>query len=68
MNGAVRDCPMADVGMDLCVLGVKHVLNGFEVGNGPYDRSQIWDRIDARFSLSQGAAVAAFMAVWVCFV
>ena len=35
---------------------------------GPYDRSQIWDRIEARFSLSQGAAVAVFMAVWVCFV
>ena len=68
MNGAVRDCPMVDVGMDLCVLGVKHVLNGVEVRIGPYDRSQIWDRIDARFSLSQGAAVAAFMAVWVCFV
>ena len=49
MNGAVRDCSMADVGMNLCVLGVNHVLNGFEVGNGPYDRSQIWDRIDARF-------------------
>ena len=49
MNGAVRDCSMADVGMNLCVLGVKHVLNGFEVGNGPYDWSQIWDRIDARF-------------------
>ena len=50
MNGAVRDCSMADdVGMNLCVLGVKHVLNGFEVGNGPYDRSQMWDRIDARF-------------------
>ena len=59
MNGAVRDCPMADVGMNVCVLGVKYVLNGFEVGNGPYD---------PRFSLSQGAAVAAFMAVWVCFV
>ena len=29
MNGAVRDCPMANVGMNLCVLGVKHVLNGF---------------------------------------
>ena len=54
--------------MNLCVLGVKHVLNGFEVGNGPYDRSQIWDRIDARFSLGQGAAVAALMAVWVCLV
>ena len=49
MNGAVRDCSMAYVGMNLCVLGVNHVLNGFEVGNGPYDRSQIWDRIDARF-------------------
>ena len=53
----------------MVALGANHVLNGFEVGNGPYDRSQIWDRIDARFfSLSQGAAVAAFMAVWVCFV
>ena len=52
----------------MVALGVNHVLNGFEVGNGPYDRSQIWDRIDARFSLSQGAAVAVFMAVWVCFV
>ena len=49
MNGAVRDCSMADVGMNLFVLGVNHVWNGFEVGNGPYDRSQIWDRIDARF-------------------
>ena len=34
MNGAVRDCSMADVGMNLCVLGVNHVLNGFEAGNG----------------------------------
>ena len=39
MNGVVRDCSMADVGMNLCVLDVNHVLNGFEVGNGPYDRS-----------------------------
>ena len=34
MNGAVRDCSMADVGMNLCVLGVNLVLNGFEAGNG----------------------------------
>ena len=34
MNGAVRGCFMADVGMNLCVLGVNHVLNGFEAGNG----------------------------------
>ena len=33
-NGAVRGCFMADVGMNLCVLGVNHVLNGFEAGNG----------------------------------
>ena len=39
-----------------------------KVGNGPYDRSQIWDRIDARFFWSQGVVVAAFMAVWVWFV
>ena len=32
-NGAVRGCFMADVGMNLCVLGVNHVLNGFEAGN-----------------------------------
>ena len=33
-NGAVRGCFMADVGMNLCVLGVNHVLNGFEARNG----------------------------------
>ena len=33
-NGAVRGWFMADVGMNLCVLGVNHVLNGFEAGNG----------------------------------
>ena len=25
------------------------MLEMIKVGNGPYDRSQIWDRIDARF-------------------
>ena len=47
--------------------GIRHLkcmLEMIKAGNGPYDRSQIWDRIDARFSLSQGAAVAVFMAVW----
>ena len=33
-NGAVRGCFLADVGMNLCVLGVNHMLNGFEAGNG----------------------------------
>ena len=51
--------------------GIRHLkcmLEMIKAGNEPYDRSQIWDRIDARFSLSQGAAVAVFMAVWACFV
>ena len=60
MNGAVRDCSMADVGMNLCVFGVNHVLNGFEVGNGPYDRSQIWDRIDARFFFEPRCSCSCF--------
>ena len=30
-------------------LCIKSCICMIKVGNGPYDRSQIWDRIDARF-------------------
>ena len=44
MNGAVRDCSMADVGMDLCVLGVNHVFILQRPGMGCLIGPKTWDR------------------------
>ena len=61
MNGAVRDCSMADVGMNLCGMDLR---SGMGRTIGPKYGTELMQG----FSFSQGAAVAAFMAVWVCFV
>ena len=44
MNGAVRDYSMADVGMDLCVLGVNHVFILQRPGMGRLIGPKTWDR------------------------